>query len=275
MQLKACGTIDMDLCETANCPNNTTCIVEACGSCKAVCMQKIALRQGGHVATAPAVPIRVHAGVNATVSNSSGACADGSAPFKCLVNPCATMICAPPTVCQPSYCGGCNASCTLPALHTAAVGTDGANTHTSANGIAASEFEQPSGSSAPRHAAVKGRSQGRCKDGSTPVECLFDPCKPPGGFHFLSKCGPGFVCEATTCGGCNYVCQPVQQRPDSPEGPTAPSTCPDGSKPVECFADPCETKNCAEGELCVRDYCGGCNAACQKPATNSTSKPRA
>jgi hypothetical protein len=216
--------------------------------------------------------LKPRAGVNSTANNSSDACADGSAPFKCLVNPCATVLCAAPSVCLPSYCGGCNATCALPAPP-ANVSLDGGNlpmSGTPVDGIAASEFNQQRGSSERKHAAMKGGALGRCQDGSTPVDCQIDPCEPPGGFHFLDKCGPGFVCEARTCGGCDFVCRPAQtpNSPASPGGPwiPAPSTCADGSTLVECFADPCETQNCADGELCVRDYCGGCNASCKKPA---------
>jgi hypothetical protein len=269
-----------DICEKANCPSNTTCVIQACGTCKSTCLKKVPAHHGGHTETEPAAPhpLKPHPAVNSTANNSSDTCPDGSVPFKCLVNPCATMLCPPPSFCQASYCGGCNATCTLPVRpEPANVSTAGDNTPTPTpvEGIAASEFNQQGGSRGQAHAAVKGGAFGRCQDGSAPVACQFDPCMPPGGFHFLSKCGPGFTCEATTCGGCNFVCRPAQT-PNAPIGGTslwipAPSTCADGSKPsegpsVECFADPCETQKCAEGELCVRDYCRGCNAFCKKPA---------
>jgi eight-cysteine-cluster-containing protein len=53
-------------------------------------------------------------------------------------------------------------------------------------------------------------------------------------------------------------------------------SCADGSSPVSCFADPCEvTPACSEADVCVANYCGGCNAefydasgyaVCQAPA---------
>ena len=39
-------------------------------------------------------------------------------------------------------------------------------------------------------------------------------------------------------------------------------TCPDGSEPVNCFADPCQDATCASfpEATCQSDFCGGCNA---------------
>jgi hypothetical protein len=175
-----------DICEKTSCPSNTTCVIQACGICKATCIKKVPVHHGGHAETEPAAPqpIKPRAGVNTTASNSSDACADGSAPFKCLVNPCATVLCVAPSVCQPSYCGGCTAACTLPAP-LSDVSADGSNTGSPIDGIAASEFNQRRQSSGQARAAVKGGAPGRCQDGSTLVDCQVDPCKPPGGFHFF------------------------------------------------------------------------------------------
>jgi len=41
-----------------------------------------------------------------------------------------------------------------------------------------------------------------------------------------------------------------------------PRLCPDGSTPVNCFADPCSTQRCPGDPyaICTSNYCGGCNA---------------
>ena len=38
--------------------------------------------------------------------------------------------------------------------------------------------------------------------------------------------------------------------------------CPDGSSPVDCLVNPCDTASCpaVADATCVADYCGGCNA---------------
>ncbi|GBF92249.1 hypothetical protein Rsub_05332 [Raphidocelis subcapitata] len=77
----------------------------------------------------------------------------------------------------------------------------------------------------------------------------------------------------------------------SPEGPTmhhmgVPTTatgggagvCADGSKMVNCFADPCRGVACGAGETCASNYCGGCNFKCAAsplplPAGNSGALP--
>ena len=40
------------------------------------------------------------------------------------------------------------------------------------------------------------------------------------------------------------------------------NTCPDGSDPVNCLVDPCQSATCpgVDNATCVADYCGGCNA---------------
>jgi hypothetical protein len=37
-------------------------------------------------------------------------------------------------------------------------------------------------------------------------------------------------------------------------------TCADGSQPVACLADPCETEQCSDAAKCEANYCGGCTA---------------
>lgn len=50
--------------------------------------------------------------------------------------------------------------------------------------------------------------------------------------------------------------------PNPPPGP-----CADGSEPVDCFVDPCESATCPgrPNAQCVPDYCGGCNFYFVKP----------
>ena len=38
--------------------------------------------------------------------------------------------------------------------------------------------------------------------------------------------------------------------------------CSDGSVPVNCLVNPCDTASCPaiNGAVCVADYCGGCHA---------------
>jgi hypothetical protein len=175
-------------------------------------------------------------------SHPAQRCADGSQRATCDTNPCAATLCAPGTTCRVDRCDSCKAVCTKPVNHTTLssfMETINAGRGTVAHPVA------------------------RCKDGSRPVECLVDPCR-------AKKCGEGELCESNYCGGCNAVCKPA---PPSPWVP-APTTCSDGFKPVNCFIDPCEAKKCADGELCVRDYCGGCNAACQPAPAPVKAQPK-
>jgi len=104
-----------------------------------------------------------------------------------------------------------------------------------------------------------------CADGSNPVQCLVDPC-------ITATCAEGTVCEANYCGGCNHVCKQLPTT-DSPSNDTKAHACSDGSEPVACFVDPCIAQNfCKDGEVCERDYCGGCNATC-KPAQLAEPQP--
>ena len=56
------------------------------------------------------------------------------------------------------------------------------------------------------------------------------------------------------------------QRPDHhdnrPPEREEPTTCPDGSEPVECVVSPCDVIECpaSPDAFCVPNYCGGCNA---------------
>lgn len=163
-------------------------------------------------------------------------CSDGSLPVQCLVNPCAAVMCRAGETCQANYCGGCTAVCQKP-LPSATNSTT--NTSTATNGT----------------------TGGACSDGSTPVNCLVDSC-------ISACCLAGEVCEVDYCGGCNAVCK----KPAPSTWVPAPTSCADGSELVQCFVDPCEAKQCAEGEQCVRDYCGGCNAVCTKPPASDKTK---
>lgn len=51
-----------------------------------------------------------------------------------------------------------------------------------------------------------------------------------------------------------------------------PGLCPDGSRPVQCLADPCKTNNRCNNatQVCQSNYCGGCNAVC-KPKPKPTA----
>lgn len=64
-------------------------------------------------------------------------------------------------------------------------------------------------------------------------------------------------------------------RADPKAATTTPPTpkCLDGSRPVNCLADPCIATTCPVGQQCVADYCGGCNASCKPQTSNGTAKP--
>lgn len=143
-------------------------------------------------------------------------------------------VCRAGERCEANYCGGCTAVCQKP-LPSATNSTT--NNNTTHNSI-----------------ATNSTTGGACSDGSTPVNCIVDPC-------ISATCLAGEVCEADYCGGCNTICKKPAPSPWVP----APTSCADGSEFMRCFVDPCEAKQCAEGEQCVRNYCVGCNAVCKKP----------
>jgi hypothetical protein len=93
---------------------------------------------------------------------------------------------------------------------------------------------------------------GACPDGSTPVNCLVNPCQ-------FASCPAvaGATCVADYCGGCNarWILNGLEVTHQC-EG------CSDGSQPVNCLVDPCQTATCpsVNGATCVANYCGGCNA---------------
>jgi hypothetical protein len=162
-----------------------------------------------------------------------GACPDGSHHVACLVDPCSTAKCGSGQVCESNYCGGCNAVCKVAPAPAVANSTAINNTETSntADG-----------------------SKDTCSDGSKPVQCLMDPC-------IAATCLAGTVCEADYCGGCNAVCKkPVLQD----VVPSGGDVCQDGSQPVKCLVNPCDTARCVSGTVCEPDCCGGCKAVCKK-----------
>lgn len=244
-----------DPCISATCLAGEVCEADYCGGCKAICKPP----------ASPMVP-------------APSICKDGSRPVQCFVDPCKTKKCGEGELCLSDYCGGCNAIC-QPAQapkpeskepSTCADGSTPANclvdpcktTKCADEEVCEADYcsgsckglcKKPVSTDSPS-------TNGTCADGSKPVNCLVDPC-------ISTTCLAGETCEADYCGGCKAVCKP----PASPWVP-APITCKDGSNPVECFVDPCETKGCKKEELCLRDYCGACNAVCA-PA-HVDNKPR-
>ncbi|XP_072025365.1 kielin/chordin-like protein isoform X3 [Amphiura filiformis] len=93
-----------------------------------------------------------------------------------------------------------------------------------------------------------------CPDGTTPVNCFADPCT-------VTSCAayPDATCQANYCGGCNAEFSDTKGNPLTPE---QCKVCPDGTTPVNCFADPCTVTSCAAypDATCQANYCGGCNA---------------
>eukprot|EP00877_Chromochloris_zofingiensis_P009637 jgi/Chrzof1/4927/Cz15g04230.t1 len=61
----------------------------------------------------------------------------------------------------------------------------------------------------------------------------------------------GQFCRVDNCGECKANCIPTSQAP-----PPNESICPDGSTPVNCFADPCNFKNCPGNQSCVSSKVG-------------------
>eukprot|EP00877_Chromochloris_zofingiensis_P011001 jgi/Chrzof1/6154/Cz17g13130.t1 len=92
----------------------------------------------------------------------------------------------------------------------------------------------------------------KCPAGVKAVECPTNPCA-------FTTCLENTFCQVDNCGECKANCIPTSQAP-----PPNESICPDGSTPVNCFADPCNFKNCPGNQSCVSSYCGGCIATCVK-----------
>lgn len=116
---------------------------------------------------------------------------------------------------------------------------------------------------------------GACPDGSSPVQCLADPCRTSNRCNATTE-----VCESNYCGGCNAVCKrkPANSRPNttatSPKPnsgkPNAAGQCPDGSLIVRCLVDPCANNGpCNKSQTCKSNYCGGCNAVCVNHTANN------
>lgn len=243
------------------CAAGTTCEVDYCSGCTAVCRKPDNSSDG-----MPPQPIKPQS--NSTglggVHLGSRHCKDGSKPVRCLVDSCSTKKCSNGEVCESNYCGGCNAVCKAPAPTNSTPGAcadgstpvnclvDPCKTQKCAEGEVCESNYCGGCNAVCKAPAPTNSTPGACTDGTKPANCLADPC-----VAAASSCMADEVCEADYCGGCKAVCKKV---PASPwVGP--PSKCSDGSKPVECFLDPCEIKNCPE--MCVRDYCGGCNATCK------------
>ena len=70
------------------------------------------------------------------------------------------------------------------------------------------------------------------------------------------------------------VDEPVGQLNSKPSPISKPGLCLGGKAPVQCIADPCQTKNPCNNatEVCESNYCGGCNAVC-KPKTLVNTRP--
>lgn len=90
-----------------------------------------------------------------------------------------------------------------------------------------------------------------CPNGVPNVACVVEPCS-------KKKCARGTTCVVNECAPCSATCKKNEIEP-----PQYPGSCPDGSLPVNCFADPCKFKSCPRGATCHSNYCGGCNAECK------------
>jgi len=85
-------------------------------------------------------------------------------------------------------------------------------------------------------------SEGLCRDHGT-CNTLVD-CMNPANTYPMIECMGYLKCEDGKCG---------RECSDSP--------CPDNRPSVRCLAQPCEATKCDEPyDVCVDDYCGGCNA---------------
>ncbi|XP_064614676.1 keratin-associated protein 10-6-like [Liolophura sinensis] len=132
----------------------------------------------------------------------------------------------------------------------------------------------------------------RCPVNAPRVECKADPCRMSTG----CRAYPLAECRSNYCGGCNAeyfvqnkkvncsVCpskKPVLQcmsacmyAKPAPGFTCVPDfcgstcsmkfvkLCKDGSRPVQCFYEPCALALCPAGHTCVSNYCRGCNAEC-------------
>lgn len=90
-----------------------------------------------------------------------------------------------------------------------------------------------------------------CPNGVPKVACFVEPCS-------IKKCARGTTCVVDECAPCSATCKKNEIEP-----PPNPGSCPDGSFPLQCFADPCSLKTCPRGAKCHSNYCGGCNAECK------------
>mmetsp|Transcript_37370 Transcript_37370/g.76675 ORF Transcript_37370/g.76675 Transcript_37370/m.76675 type:complete len:221 (-) Transcript_37370:372-1034(-) len=85
-----------------------------------------------------------------------------------------------------------------------------------------------------------------------PDTCAENPCK------------PWETCTVATCDDCRPMCctrGPFRKR-KCELAQIFDDECPPGLPKVECFADPCLTKECPNGKSCIANYCGGCHAIC-------------
>jgi hypothetical protein len=111
-----------------------------------------------------------------------------------------------------------------------------------------------------------GCAEGFCEDFDgecgTKMNCFIDPCE-------MKSCGENETCESNSCGGCNARCIGSVMTQNSAVIPFCPrGEChnPDGLCEAEtfCAVDPCNGHECAFGEVCQTNMCGGCHAICAR-----------
>ncbi|XP_072014181.1 hyalin-like [Amphiura filiformis] len=244
-----------------------------------------------------------------TVTVEEGApttCPDGSQPMQCAPNPCTSAVCRgnPNAQCRVNYCTGCTAEffdttgtpvqciegpqvdrtppvcqCGDDFTRTIPVGDGGADirftecTATDNSGTVrledqshsngqrflvgttevTYEFSDPSNNRVSCSFRIT-VIEATCPDGSDPIACLTNPCD-------TATCSayPNAACRPNYCGGCNaefYDDRRNQVDCDQT------ATCPDGSDPIACLTNPCDTATCSAypNAACRPNYCGGCNA---------------
>lgn len=263
------------------CPEAETCVNDYCGGCFAHYFDK----KGNEICQmCPEKMCKIYCqfgyvvdenGCNTCKCNDPPTCSDNSNPVQCFINPCQNQItnCPDAVRCQPDYCGGCFAHY---------FDKNGNEICSNCPQVLCStrcEF----GYVYDKHGCQTCDCVNPpiCLDGSRPSLCKQSPCLIQG-----TMCPEASRCVDDYCGGCNAhfydskgneICQNCSQILcdiycefghvlDEQGCKTCrckdPPKCPDGSQPVNCFADPCleQPTKCPDAIRCVSDYCGGCNA---------------